>query len=222
MAITFQRASGNTGTSHTIDIGNSGNNRLIIVIVGDESKSGDIFQGIVTIDGKTCTQALVANNPNGNGNHLEMHVIDEETLGSSNGSLLVSYSGGDTNWAIHVLVFYGVNSKTLVDSDKEDVIIDSQISVENISSNDGSLVVMAAGNGSSGEITNWTPPLIESTDGPNPFSAVLATAYGIETSGQTNKTYLVSIGTGSPNRSTGLVAVFNPVSIKQQTHQMML
>jgi hypothetical protein len=108
MAITFQRASGNTGTSHTIDIGNSGNNRLIIVIVGDESKSGDIFQGIVTIDGKTCTQALVANNLNGNGNHLEMHVIDEETLGSSNGSL----SSGQT--AKVVSARYKINSGTSV------------------------------------------------------------------------------------------------------------
>lgn len=221
MAIVFQRASGSTGVSHSIDIGTAGNHRLLVAVVGDESTPGDTFQGTVSVDGKTFTQAVVADNPDGIGNHLEVHTIDEASLGSSNGTQTVSYSGGDSGWAIHVLVFYGVDSDTLVDSDKEDVVIGYPVSVENINSNNGSLVVMAAGNGSSGSASSWTSPLTERTDGPNPSSAVLATASGIETTGQTNKTYSVNIGDGTL-RSTGIVVVFDAFVQPTQTHQMII
>ena len=61
-----------------------------------------------------------------------------------------------------------------------------------------------------------------SSNRPNPSSAVLATAYGIKTTGKINKTYSVNVGTGTL-RSTVIVVVFNPVTqIKKQTHQMML
>jgi len=222
VAVVFQTASGSTGTSHSINIGAAGNNRLVLCVLGDESSPGGTFQGTVSVDGKTFTQAVVANNPDGIGNHLEIHTIDESALGASNGTLSVSFSGGDTGWAIHVLVFYGVDSETLVDSGVEDVVIGFPVSVENISSNDGSLVVMAAGNGSSGSATNWNSPLTERTDGPNPSSAVLATASGIEATGQTNKTYSVDIGDGSL-RSTGIVVVFDQFVVSVvQTHQMIL
>jgi hypothetical protein len=221
--ITFQRGSGSTGTSHTIDIGESGNNRLIVAVFGDESTSGDVFTGSFTVDGKTFKQAMVADNPDGVGNHLEIHTIDEAVLGSSNGPLVVTHSGGDSGSAIHVLVFYNVVNDNLVSSGKEDIVTNNlTVSVENISSNNGSLIIMASGNGSFGSSANWTAPLVERTDGPNPSSAVLSTASGIEEVGQTNKTYSVNIGIGLL-RSTGIVLVFDPVPIvNKQTHQFML
>ena len=210
MAVVFQRAGSSTGTSHTIDIGAAGNNRLLVCVLGDESEPGDAFQGTVTVDGKTFTQAIVAENIDGIGNHQEFHTIDEAALGSSNGSLSVSYSGGDAGWAIRVLVFYGVASDTLVDSGQDELTIGTPVSVPNIDSNDGSLVVMGAGNGSSGGTTGWTSPLTERIDGATnpPSSAVLGVAEGNETTGQTNKTYESSPG-GGTLRSTAIVAVFD-------------
>ncbi len=209
MAITFQRASGSSGISHTIDIGTSGNDRLIIAVVGHESTPGSTFQGTVSVDGKNFTQSVVADNPSGVGNHLEVHTIDESVLGSSNGSLVVSYSAGDANWAIHVLVYYGVKNNNPVSTGTNETAIGNPVTVDNITSNDNCLIFMAAGDGSSGAATNWTTPLVERTDGPNPSSAILATASGIESTGQTNKSYSVTIGDGTL-RSTGIVMVFDP------------
>lgn len=221
MGIVFQRASGATGTSITIDIGAAGNNRLVVCFMADESSPGDTFQGTVSVDGKTFTQAAVADNPEGLGNYQEMHTIDEASLGSSNGSLSVSYSGGDTGWGIYVLVFYGVKDDTLVDWEKEDVVTTGgTVSVENVSSNDGSLVVFGAGNGSSGGTSAWTSPLTERIDGPDPSSAVYGVAAGIETTGQTNKTYSVTIGDGT-YRSTGIVGVFDEF-VESNRRRMML
>ncbi|HEX9678997.1 MAG TPA: hypothetical protein VGA08_00005, partial [Candidatus Saccharimonadales bacterium] len=66
--------------------------------------------------------------------------------------------------------------------------------------------VMGAGNGQSGSWTSWTSPLTERTDSPNPTSAVLGTASGIETSTQTNKTYVATASVGDILRGTGIVA----------------
>lgn len=206
--IIFKRSSGSTGTSLSIDIGSSGNNRLIIAVLGDESKPGDTFQGTVSVGGKQFTQTVVADNPDGVGNHLEVHTIHESVLGSTSGTLTVSYSGGDGGWAIHVLVFYGVKDNIPIDYGKNDTTIGYPVPVYNITSNNESLIFMAAGNGSSGSASSWSSPLVELTDGPNPSSAVLATAYGIESIGKTNKTYSVDIGNGSL-RSTAIVLAFD-------------
>jgi len=210
MAITFQRAGGSTGTSHSIDIGAAGNNRLLVAILGDESNPGASFQGTVSVDGKSFTQAVVAQNVQGAGNHLECHTIDESALGASNGTQTVSYSGGDAGWAIHVLVFYGVLSDTLVDSGLNDTSTDTTPEVTGIDSNDNSLVVMGAcsGGGPAGA-SGWTSPLTERTDSNYPSSAEMATASGIETTGQSSKTYTVTIGT-SGYRETAIVVVFDP------------
>jgi len=208
----FQRASGSTGTSHTIDIGVAGNNRLVAVFMGDESTPGDTFQGDVTVDGKLCNKIAVADNPDGAGSHLELHAIDESALGASNGSVTVSYSGGDIDWAIHVIVYYGVQNDTVVDVDKEDVVVGNLVSVENINSNAYSLVIMGANNGSSGAISGWTSPLVQRTEGPHPLSAIMGTASGLETTAQTNKTYSVNCGTAAL-RSTGIVAVFDRYTV---------
>jgi len=210
MAIVHQRTASATGTSVSVDIGAAGNDRLIIVSLNDESTPGETFQGTVTVDGKSFTQAVVANNSDGAGSHLEVHTIDEDALGSSNGTQTVSFSGGDVGWGIRVSVYYGVKDDTLVDSGKDNTTVGNNVSVSNISSNNNSLVYMAAGNGSTGGSSGWTSPLTERVDGATnpPASAVFGVADGIETTGQTDKTYSATVG-GGGLRSSAIVVVFD-------------
>ncbi|MEX1052567.1 MAG: hypothetical protein WEC80_01845, partial [Patescibacteria group bacterium] len=127
-AVSFQRAASATGTSVTVDIGEAGNNRLVVAVIGNEATYGDTFQGTFSVDGKNFTQAAVADNPDGVGNHLEVHTIDEAALGSSNGSLSVSYSSSlSPTPAIRVAVYYGIKDDTLIDSEKEDVVIGTPV-----------------------------------------------------------------------------------------------
>lgn len=202
------RAGGATGTSLTIDIGDAGNNRLIAIFAGDES-DGTSLTG-VTVDGKTATKVTEADNPSGLGNHLELWYIDEDGLGASAGSVTIAITGGDAGWAIHAQVFYGVDQDGEFDAEIEEAVASAaDIDVENVTVPAGGIVVMGAGQGSSGQADNWTSPLIEVTDGPGPSSAVLATAAAIETSLQTNKTYSCTMSV-TFNRGTGIVASWAP------------
>ncbi len=207
--IEFQRSGGSTGLNHSIDIGSAGNNRLVVVIACDESSGTNLTS--VTVDGKNCTMAGIANNTNGSGFHQELWYILESALGSSSGTVDVACSGGDAGWATHVLVFYGVNQSAPYDFEiEETVTYSTEISVENVSSTDGSVVIFGAGNGTGGRTPNWPSPL-SGANGPDPSGADLATASGIEPTGQTNKTY-VSTWNASFNRGTGIVAVWEPAT----------
>jgi len=214
--IEFQRASGSTGTSHNIDIGSPGNNRLVVVIACDESSGTSLTN--VTVDGNTCTKAGEANNTDGLGSHQELWYILESTLGSSNGIVNVTLSGGDGGWATHVHVYYGVDQSAPLDFEIEEaVVIGTEISVENVSSSDGSVVIFGAGQGMGGRTAaSWTSPLSVRTDGPDPTGADLATASGIESSGQTDKTY-VCTWSAFLNRGTGIVAVWEPAEANEGT-----
>jgi hypothetical protein len=90
------------------------------------------------------------------------------------------------------------------------------ITVSGINVPAGSLVVMGAGYGSEGSGNSfnnggWTTPLSERTDEPNPISAILATASGIESVAQTTKTY-IAISSVTYNRGTGIVSVWPSAS----------
>jgi len=209
--IEFQRASGSTGLSHSIDIGSAGNNRLVVVIACDESSGTNLSN--VTVDGKNCTRAGRANNPGfPAGSHQELWYILESTLGSSAGTVTVICTGGDAGWATHVLVFYGVNQSTPYDFEVEQAVANgTQISIENVSSLDSSVVIFSASNGTAGLTPSWTSPLSVRTNGPDPSGADLATASGIESTGQTNKTY-VCTWSATFNRGTGIAAVWEPAT----------
>ena len=203
---TASRATG-YANNMDVDIGEAGNDRLIVVTLDSESKPGATFQGTVTVDGKSFTQAKLAENTDGAGNHLECHTIDEATLGASAGVLNVSYSGGDNSWGMTVDVFYGVKNDTVVDSNVDSTTIGSPVSVSSIDSNDDALVFMVGANGASGTFSGWTAPLTAIGSPNTPSSAVYQTAWGVETTGQTNKTYEV---TGPATlRSAGIVMVFD-------------
>jgi len=227
--IEFQRAGGSTGTSHTIDIGSQGNNRLIAVFLDDESTPGQSFQGTISIGGITATQAAVSDNPVGAGNHQEMHIFTESDLGSTSGSQTISYSGGDAGWAIHVQVFYNVKDTSVYDVQIDNTsVTQNEILPSALDIPENGLVIFGAANGQSGTYNNadWdtnptegtddglTPEIemTESTDGPNPpSSAVLATAYWISnTTSQTNRIFRAR-GSVANNRGTGIIASFQPL-----------
>jgi len=213
--IEFQRASGSTGLSHSIDIGSPGNNRLVVVVAGDESDGTSLTS--VTVDGNNCTKAAgEADNPSGVGNHQELWYILESDLGSSSGTVNVTCAGGDGGWVTHVHVYYGVDQSGPLDFEIEEAVVnDDSISVENVSSSDGSLVIFSACEGTGGMNPSWTSPLSVRTDGPDPAGgADFATASGIETTGQTNKTY-VCTWSGDFNRGTGIVAVWEPTAANE-------
>jgi hypothetical protein len=214
--IEFQRASGSTGTSHNIDIGSPGNNRLVVVIACDESS--DISLTNVTVDGNNCIKAGEADNPSGSGNHQELWYILESALGSSSGTVNVACTGGDAGWAAHVHVYYGVDQSAPYDFEIEEAVASGNtISVENVSSSDGSVVIFGAAQGMGGRTAaSWTSPLSVRTDGPDPSEADLATASGVESSGQTDKTY-VCTWSAFLNRGTGIVAVWEPAPATEGT-----
>ena len=109
-SISFVRSAGSGGTSFTFDIGTASTDRLVVVIAGDES-SGTSLTG-VSVDGNNCNLVVSADNPVGAGNHQEMWYCDEDDLGSSGGSVSVSISGGDSDWATHAHLYTGVDQRS--------------------------------------------------------------------------------------------------------------
>ncbi len=206
---TFVRSGGITGTSFSFDIGSAGTDRLVVVIADDES-SGNNLAG-VTVDGKSCNLVARADNAVGLGNHQEMWYCDEDDLGSSNGAVTVAISGGDADWGTHGHLYTGVSQSGFTDSGiDQSTTSGTTITVTGIDVPAGGLVVMGAATGNSGGFTTggWTSPLTERTDGPNPSSAVLATASGAESSQQTGKSYTATADTTITTRATGIVAVW--------------
>ncbi|MHA2028630.1 MAG: hypothetical protein ACW99Q_04505, partial [Candidatus Kariarchaeaceae archaeon] len=227
--ILFQRASGSSGTSHTIDIGEPGNHRLVAVFVGNET-SGSSTSG-VTIDGKTGIKIAEADNPNGLGNHQELWVLTETGLGGSNGSVIVNVMGVDSSYAIHVMVFYNVRDST---SPFDVQIEDDSVSMFEIQPNPinipkNGLLLFGAGNGASGTYNDgdWDTQatgiddgllpeieMIEANDGNNPTSAVLAEAYWISNIDEQVSRQFRARGSVQNNRGTGIIASFEPVTFQ--------
>jgi hypothetical protein len=208
--IQFVGSGGTTGTSFSMDIGSAGTNRLVVVIADDES-TGTNLTG-ATVDGNSCNLVARADNPTGSGNHQEMWYCDEDDLGSSADSVTIAITGGDSGWGVHAHLYVEVDQSGPTGNWTEEAAASvSTIEVELVDVPADGLVVMGAGNGESGSWTSWTSPLVERTDGPNPSSAVLGTASEVETSAQTDKTYIAT-ASGTFNRGTGIVAVWNKIA----------
>ena len=137
-----------------------------------------------------------------------MWYCDEDDLGASNGIVTVAISGGNSGWATHALLYTGASQAGPTDFGIDETSANvTTLTVTGIDVPANGLVVMGAAQGLSGTATGWSAPLTERTAGPNPASAVLATASAIEFSQQTNKTY-VSTMSISFNRGTGILAVW--------------
>ncbi|MBN1502354.1 hypothetical protein JW930_02320 [Candidatus Woesearchaeota archaeon] len=218
--LSYVRSSGTTGTSFSFDIG-SPQDRLVVIVADDES-TGTYLTG-ATVDGKSCDLVNTADNSIGTGNHMEMWYCDENHLGSSSGSVTVAIQGGNAGWAVHAHLYTDIDqhgpydSQTDSTSQSQNEILPGVVDIPA----DG-LLVFGAGNGMSGTYNDadWdTNPteiaddglspeieMTEVTDGPNPDSAVLATAYWISsTTEQTNRQFRAR-GSTANNRGTGIVA----------------
>lgn len=197
------------GTSTTLNIGAAGNDRLVVVVTGDES-SGTSLTG-VTVDGNACTLVETADNPDGLGNHQEMWAIQESALGASSGSVTVAITGGDAGWAVTAQVFTNVAAGGPSDSNiNQTAVTGPTIPVTGTDVVAGGLVVAGYGQGTSGLTSTYTSPLVE-RESVDPSSADLFLASGIEVSAQTAKTYTATMS-GTYNRGTGIVGTWNPAS----------
>ena len=151
-------------------------------------------------------------------NRTEMWYCDEDNLGSSTSSVNVAIQGGSASWATHAHLYTGAAQSGPIDAGVDQTSVSSTtINVSGIDVPVNGLVVMSAANGQSGTYNTWTSPLTERTDGPNPNSAVLATASDIETSAITNKTYTAT-GSVVNNRGTGIVASWAPAAASSWTY----
>ena len=207
--ISYVRSGGTTGTSFSFNIGSAGAERLVVIIAGDESSGINLSN--VTVDGKSCTFITIAENTVTGQNHQEMWYCDEGNLGSSNGSVTIAITGTgvDSSWAIHAHLYTGVYQNGYSDYGIDDTSVNTTVTVTGINVPIDGLVVMGAGEGSGGmSVDSWTSPLIERTNGPDPSSADLMTASAIESSAQTNKTYVATFN-GDFNRGTGIVTTWN-------------
>lgn len=212
MSITHYKTTKVDGVSGSVDIGAAENNRLILIWMGDESEPGATFQGTFTVDGKTCTQKMVRENTAGAGTHLELHAIDESALGNSNGSVTISYSGGDAGWGFHVQVWYGVASETFYDSDDNSGTGTS--ATLNINVEPDYLVAMGVQNGYSGTTySGWTSPLTERSEGaPGPDSQSMGTAGDVDSVSSTPKTYSATMS--SSDRWVAMGGSFAPAAVE--------
>jgi hypothetical protein len=205
--ISFVRCGGVTGTSFSLNIGSPGTDRLVVVIADHES-AGINLTG-VTVDGKSAHLVTRANNIVGAGNHQEMWYADEDDLGASSGIVTVAIAGGDATWATLACLYTGVDQLGPTDFGIDETSASvTTVTVPGIDVPADGLVVMGTAEDSGGLTVNpWTSPLTLRQDGPDPGSADLMNASGLELSVQTNKTYVATFS-ASFNGGTGIVAVW--------------
>lgn len=220
--INFIRSGGVTGTSFSFDIGTAGTDRLVSILAGDESQGTNLTG--VTVDGKSCTLVKVANNTDGLGNHLEMWYTDEDGLGASNGSVTVSIAGGDSGWGLHAMLHTGVDQSGPQDFGFDETSVSvATITCTGVDVAADGLVVGGFCEGTGGLTeSSVTSPLDQKQDGPDPSSADLFSYAGVESSTQSNKSYILTLN-ASHNRATGIVASWDKVAdVIGQTYQMMI
>jgi hypothetical protein len=205
------QAGGGTGTSFLFDIGTPGTDRLVVLIADDES-AGYNLTG-VTVDGKSCNLVAIAENTVTGQNHQEMWYCDEDDLGASSGPVTVAITAGaGTGWTLHAHLYTGVHQGGPTDFGIDNTSVDTTVTVSGIDVPANGLAVMGAAEGTQNCVVNtWTSPLEERTNSPDPSSADLITASGIESSAQTNKTYVATFNCNF-NRGTGIVGVWPEAS----------
>jgi len=203
-AIGYVRSGGTNGTSFPFDIGTAGTDRLVVVIAADES-TGINLTG-VTVDGNACNPVTVADNPDSIGNHQEMWYCDEDDLGASNGSVTVAIAGGSASWGVHAHLYTGVIQSGPLDSGIDNTSVGgTTVTVPGIDVSANGLVVMGASEGTGGFTgSSYTSPLIERDNTPG-ASTTFLTSSGVESSAQTNKTYVTTFS-GTINRGSAVVA----------------
>lgn len=217
MAIAYVRTAGAAGANFNLDIGSAGTDRLVTITIGDERATVIGITG-VTVDGKTCTQLHDIVNTIGAGNAQQMWYITESTLGASSGTVTVAFTGSwDTGHQAQALLHTGVQDGAPHDSgyDNTSGAINT-ITVTGIDCPTNGVVVGGWGHGNQGitaVVGSITSPMVERY-AIDYTSAALAGSSGIEASGATNKTYVLTWGGGSDQyRGTGIVASWGAAAV---------
>ena len=210
MAIAYVRTAGAMGANFNIDIGTAGTDRLVTIHIGDE-RSSLIGITAVTVDGKSCTKLHDIVNTIGAGNAQQFWYITETTLGSSNGSVTVAFTGTwDTGHRAQAMLHTGVADGAPQDSGYDNTSgAISTITVTGIDCPANGVVIggWGQGYGAPGSISSITSPHTERFL-QSPSSATLAGSSGLETVEQTNKTYILTWNEANQYRGTGIVATW--------------
>jgi hypothetical protein len=202
---TYVRSGGaSAATSFTMDIGAAGTQRLVTIGASLEGSSPGLTG--VTVDGKAATLVSAAENPDGAANHSELWYIDEDSLGSSSGTVTIAIQGGSIVWAVAAALHTGVGQNGPDDFGVDATTVGgTTINPAGIDVAAGGLVVGVFGEGTSGlTVSSATPPLTNRQT-LIPTSADLFFAEGIEASAQTNKSYVLTLS-GAHNRASAVVA----------------
>ena len=223
MPVAYSTTAGADAANFSLNIGSAGTNRLVTVHLGCEIATL-IAVTAVTVDGKSCTLIHDIVNTIGAGNAQQMWYIDEDGLGSSNGTVTVAFTGTITACRTQAMVHTGVKPGAPYDSgfDNTSGAVGS-VTVNGIDCPANGLVVGGWGQGelAPGAINTVTSPHVQRFI-QVPTSATLAGTSGVESSAQTNKTYVLDWVTLDGFRHTGIVATWEEFVDKKQTHQMML
>lgn len=224
MPVAYVRTAGANGANFSLNIGTAGTDRLITVNIGDEVAT---LIGItaVTVDGKSMTKLHDIVNTIGAGNAQQMWYITESTLGASNGTVTVAFTGTwDTGHRADAMLHTGVQDGAPHDSGYDNTSgAISTITVPGIDCPANGLVVAGWGQGfgAPGGVSSITSPHTQRFL-TVPTSATLCGSSGVETAQQTNKTYVMTWTEADQYRGTGIVATWAEAGGKKQTHQMML
>ena len=224
--IVYVRTAGALGANFSMDIGTAGTDRLVTIHIGDE-RATLIGVTAVTVDGKSCTKLHDIVNTIGAGNAQQFWYITESTLGSSNGSVTIAFTGTwDTGHRAQAMLHTGVQDGAPYDSGYDNTSgAVGTVTVTGIDCPADGVVVAGWGQGQivNDTITSIMSPHIERYN-ETPGSATLAGSSGIETAQQTNKTYVLDWNATDGYRHTGIVASWAEASASapSQTHQMML
>jgi hypothetical protein len=230
--ITYQRAGSSVGTQLTIDVGSQGNSRMLAIIAGFEGTTGGLSG--ITVGAVSATLVYKAQNIVGAGNHMELWVITESGFGTTTGNAQITLGSGSTSsWAVHAMLFYGVEDSTVAFDVQADTTSQgtTQIFPGSLDIPENGLLIFGVGNGQSGHYNNndWdTNPssgddglspeieMIEVLDASSssgeeaPASAVLADAYWISTYSQQLNRQFRAISDKTNNRGSGIIASFKP------------
>lgn len=228
--IFLYKANATGSNSLNIDIGQSGNSRLVVIFASVESTSATLT-GSVSVGTAYANLIYKAQVVDATGNHLELWAISEYGLGSLSGVQTISLgSGSDSTWGMSAMVFYGVYDSAVSSSTHDVYPYDIQynvtsfatntVTVNNVNIPKSGLAIFGSGNGinSTYDSAGWnsidglTPSIsMTQTNDTRLSSAELGQAYYVLPSTYPNSTNRqMKATTTEPDawRISGIVATF--------------
>lgn len=208
MAIAYVRSATDVATTVDIDCGSADTDRVLVFCAHIEGDVG--WLSSVSADGKAMTliDRIECSDSFG---QCEMWYIDEDVLTTSNGTISVAITGGSASYVLNAMLFTGVDQTGPTDFGSAEDLTATDVTVTNITSSNASVIVMGSFEGQGGgSTTSWTSPLTERSSQAG-SSNTQKTASGIESSGQSDKTY-THVWSSSRNRIGGIVATWTEAS----------